>query len=216
MKSSSAREWLMAGLLLAPYAYLTLIWTQLPDTIATHFNLHGRPNDWMGKGSAALLMGGLSLFLYLLLRFLPHIDPRNQVQTSNYQKLRLVVTGCFSGITGWLWYVAARPAQSESLAGVLLALVGVMIAGIGNYLTTVKPNWFVGIRTPWTLSSDTVWRRTHQLGGRLMVAGGLLAGALALLLPAESRLWAFLTVVLLTSLVPVVYSYVYFRQENAG
>jgi uncharacterized membrane protein len=213
--SSSTRELIIVGFLLAPFLYLALVWPQLPDIIATHFDAQGRPNDWMAKTNAVLLMGGSSLFLYLLLRFLPRIDPRNQLQTGNYQKLRLFIALCFAGITGWLWYAAANPDRTESLTGLLLALVGVMIAGTGNYLTTVKPNWFVGIRTPWTLSSDTVWRRTHQLGGKLMVAGGLLGSALALLLPAESRLWAFLAVVLLSSFVPVVYSYVYFQQEKA-
>jgi uncharacterized membrane protein len=215
MKLSLNRELIIVSFLLAPYVYLALIWQQLPDTIATHFDLQGRPNDWMDKTNAVLLLGGVSLFLYLLLRFLPRIDPRNQEQTSNYQKLRLVVTLGMAAVTGWLWYVAASPDSGESMSGIVLALVGVMIAGIGNYLTTVKPNWFVGIRTPWTLSSDTVWRRTHQLGGRLMVAGGLMAGGLALLLPAESRLWAFLSVTVLSSLVPVVYSYVCFQQEKA-
>lgn len=201
--------------MLAPLVYLGIIWNQLPAEIATHYDLNGNPNDWTPKQTAALSIGSLSIFLYVVLRFIPVIDPKGQLQTSNYQKLRFAVTLLFAAIMGWLFYIAAHPTEGKMSTGVILALVGVLLAGMGNYMTTIKPNWFVGIRTPWTLDSEVVWRKTHRMGGRLMVVGGLLSTILALVLPMSYKVTCVMGVILLTTLIPVIYSYVYFRQEKA-
>ncbi|GAB3946190.1 SdpI family protein [Spirosoma harenae] len=208
-------EILMIGTLLIPFIYLGIIWNQLPAEITTHYDLSGTPNGWMPKGTAALFMGGLSVLIYCVLRFLPGIDPKGSLLSSNYNRLRFVVTLTLATITGGLWYMAGHQGSGPSAVGGLFAIMGVMIAGIGNYLTTVKPNWFVGIRTPWTLSSEIVWRKTHRMGGRLLVAGGLLSAVLALVVPMPYTIGVVTGVILLVSAIPVVYSYIYFRQENA-
>lgn len=210
-KSTSA-EVLMLALLLAPLAYAIIIWPQLSPQIASQYNLRGEPARYVNKSTIVWLMAGASLFIYLLLRFLPVIDPKRALQPANYQKLRLVVTVSFALMFGWLLRTGINPAPVSGL----LAVVGLLLAGIGNYLTTVKPNYFVGIRTPWTLESETVWRRTHRLAGRLLVAGGLLAAGLVLVLPVPYRVGAFVAVVVTTGVIPLIYSYVYFRREKAG
>ncbi len=212
---STTAEVLIIALLLTPFVYLALIWNQLPTMVTSQYDLRGVANDTMPKGVLAGVLGGLSVLLYLLLRFLPNIDPKGRLQGANYQKLRFVILVMFAAIVGWVWYRAAHPAENQSSPAVLFALVGLLLAGIGNYITTLKPNWFVGIRTPWTLESETVWRRTHRLGGRLMVAGGLLSVILALTLPTPYVFGAVIGVVLTVSLIPVVFSYVFFRQEKA-
>lgn len=211
---STTAEVLLIALLLAPFVYLALICNQLPALVTSHYDLRGNADGSMRKEILAGVLGGLSLFLYLLLRFLPGFDPKGRLQGANYQKLRFVITGMVALIVGWAWYRAAHPAAPQSSLTILFALIGLLLAGVGNYITTVKPNWFVGIRTPWTLESETVWRRTHRLGGRLMVAGGLLSVVLALTLPRPYLFGAVLTVVLIAVLIPVVFSYVYFRQEK--
>ena len=213
--NSTTAEALMIALLLTPFVYLAFTWNQLPAQIATHYDLQGHANGWMAKETSMLVMGSLSLFIYLLLRFLPTIDPKGKLQSGNYQKLRFVITLFFAAIMGWMWYMAAHQSDAGLSIVTILALAGLMIAGIGNYLTTVKPNWFVGIRTPWTLESDEVWRRTHRMGGRLMVVGGLLSVVLSFVVPMPYAVGAVVGVLVFVSLVPVVYSYVYFRQEKA-
>ena len=215
MKTKSITlEIVMILFLVAPFLYLALIWNQLPARIATHYDLEGTPNGWMLKETAALFVGGISLMLYAVLRFLPAIDPKGKLQSTNYQRLRAVVSISFAAIMGWMWYMAGHQNDTKSGTTVMLAIVGLMLAGMGNYLTTVKPNWFVGIRTPWTLENETVWRKTHQLGGRLMMAGGLLAALLALLVPIPYKVAVFVGIILIVSFVPIVYSYIYFRQEK--
>ena len=213
--NSTSAEVLMIALVLAPLAYLGLIWNELPAEIATQYNLNGQPKGWMRKDTAALVISSLSLLLYVVLRFLPNIDPKGQLQTVNFLKLRVVVTFFFSVLMGLVFYMAGHPITTNKTMLILLVLVSLMVAGMGNYLTTVKPNWFVGIRTPWTLESEVVWRKTHQLGGRLMVAGGLLAAVLAFMVPMPYTVGTVAGVLSFSALIPVVYSYIYFRQEKA-
>ncbi|ADB38320.1 SdpI family protein [Spirosoma linguale] len=213
--NNTSIEVLIIALLAAPLIYLGLIWNQLPAEITTHYDLAGNANGWMPKKQAALFTVVISLLLYLLLRYLPMIDPRKQLQTANYQKLRLMFTLLTSAIMSWVFYLANHSVSSESFVSVLMAIISVTIAGVGNYITTIKPNWFVGIRTPWTLDNEVVWRKTHRMGGRLMVAGGIVSTVLALLLPLAYKVGITVSILLLVSFVPVVYSYICFRQENA-
>ncbi|SOD81825.1 SdpI family protein [Spirosoma fluviale] len=208
-------EVLIIVLLVAPLVYLGISWNQLPAEIATHYDLAGNENGWMTKEQVALFTAVISLLLYLVLRFLPRIDSRNQLQTANYQKLRLVVTLLFSAIMGWVFYMAGHNVSNDGFVTILMVIVSLTFVGIGNYIITIKPNWFVGIRTPWTLDNEIVWRKTHRMGGRLMVAGGIVSMVLALFLPMPYKVVVIVTIILLVTLVPVVYSYIYFQQEKA-
>lgn len=214
--NTTSAEVLMIALVLTPLAYTALIWNELPTEIATQYNLNGNPNGWMRKETATLFLGILSAVLYLVLRFLPNIDPKGYLQTANFLKLRVLVTFFFSAINGLVFYMAAHQSDTNKLMVSLLVLMSLLIAGLGNYITNVKPNYFVGIRTPWTLQSDTVWRKTHQMGGRWMVAGGLLAAVLALLVPTPYTVGVVVGIITLSALIPIVYSYIYFRQEKAS
>ena len=90
---------------------------------------------------------------------------------------------------------------------------GLLFIFLGNYITRVEPNWFVGIRTPWTLSSDTVWRKTHRTGGWLMVLGGLVIAACAFL-PQGAFLPLFIPAIVVIAVVPIVQSYVLWKREQ--
>lgn len=92
-------------------------------------------------------------------------------------------------------------------------LVGIMFIIMGNYMGKIRPNWFMGIRTPWTLSSDEVWNKTHRLGGKLFV----LAGALLILvafLPGSVTLVTLIIGVAAVVIIPTVYSFILFKREK--
>jgi len=91
--------------------------------------------------------------------------------------------------------------------------IGLLFVVIGNYLARVEPNWFVGIRTPWTLSSDRVWRKTHRTGGWLMVIGGL-ALATGAFLPRSALLPLLIGTLVVVAVIPVVQSYVLWKREQ--
>jgi uncharacterized membrane protein len=92
----------------------------------------------------------------------------------------------------------------------MLAGVGVMFVVLGNYMPRIRSNWWMGIRTPWTLENEEVWRRTHRFGGRTFVAGGVVTIAASLLLGGRSA-WVSLAAMVIAGLSPVVYSYVVWR-----
>lgn len=211
----TSAELIMLAPTLLTIIYVATLWNQLPALTPVHYDALGNVNGWTDKNIAAWEGIGLIVFMYLLLRFLPNIDPKGGLQSANFQKIRFVVMLFLPLIMASIVYMAAHPSDSKALMGPELALVSLLIAGIGNYMTTVKPNWFVGIRTPWTLESETVWRKTHQLGGRLMVAGGLLSAVLALIVPMPYTVSVVTGIIIASALIPTVYSYIYFRQEKA-
>ena len=206
-------EWLILAAIVAPFLYAALVWNQLPARVATHFDMQGRVDGTQGKETFLLLMAGLQVLLYALLRFVPGAGVFANNQTGNYHRLRLVVTLFLSGVVAWIIYAATHPDMVQDSLPISL-MVMALLAAIGNYMTTVRPNFFVGIRTPWTLFNETVWRKTHQFAGRLWVGGSLVGAILLWLIPTVWQMPVLLGMVAVLVIVPTVYSYVVFRQEK--
>jgi len=209
---------LFPGLLVVAVAAAFSVWAypQLPAQVATHFNLHGEPNGWSPRLVAAVLAPALGIVIALVFTVLPHIDPRR----ANYDKFGptywtianavLVLVAALHVVTlgkALGWDININRVVSLGLGG-LLAL-------LGNLMTRIRPNWFVGIRTPWTLSSDTVWRKTHRFGGVAFVVAGLCVAATALT-AVPWALFAAIGVAAAAGLASVVYSYVAWRGEQGA
>ena len=96
-------------------------------------------------------------------------------------------------------------------ASFIFAIIGLLFAFLGNYFKTIKPNYFIGIRTPWTLENEEVWRKTHLLGGKMWFVGGLIM-ALTFVLPESLSLYVFLGITAIISVIPIVYSYLEFKK----
>jgi uncharacterized membrane protein len=216
MKTNSTfLEQLIVASIVAPFLYLGLAWSQLPAQLVVHYDMNGHPNGWQQKETAAVFIGSLAVLLYVALRFFPRLSANSPRQTTNYQKLRLVI-GLFWGVTiGIVLYMAGHQEDQLPVERLLMGLISFLFAGMGNYLATIKPNWFVGIRTPWTLANETVWRKTHRLAGRLMVVGGLVGMVIALVFPSSYMIESILSLAGLVTIIPAVYTYIYFRQEKA-
>jgi len=209
---------LFPGLLVVAVAAAFSVWAypQLPAQVATHFNLHGEPNGWSPRLVATVLAPALGIVIALVFTVLPHIDPRR----ANYDKFGptywtianavLVLVAALHVVTlgkALGWDININRVVSLGLGG-LLAL-------LGNLMTRIRPNWFVGIRTPWTLSSDTVWRKTHRFGGVAFVVAGLCVAATALT-AVPWALFAAIGVAAAAGLASVVYSYVAWRGEQGA
>ena len=215
MNKNLIKELLILGIGLIPLGYLLSIWTALPETIPTHWNIHGEADSFSGKTSAWRIVG-LGILIPLLMKFLPKLDPKKEnyaIFQDSYYKLRLLIAVFFSFLATAILSVSLS-GNSELFIRLLSVGIGLLFAGIGNYLGTVKPNFFVGIRTPWTLSNENVWKKTHQLAGKLWFFGGILIVVVSFFFPPQTAFFVLIITISVVSLIPIVYSYIWFREAK--
>ncbi len=96
-----------------------------------------------------------------------------------------------------------------------MLLIGLLYLILGNYFKTVKANYFIGIRTPWTLENETVWKRTHKLGGKMWFVGGITVIIFSLILDSQINFTLFLVITGIISIIPIIYSYIIYKKETA-
>lgn len=200
------------GFLLVAAAFfaVTVQYSSLPDPMPTHWNAAGQVNGWMPKFWGAYFVPLLMAFLWLLFLVLPRISPRG-FEMEPFLRAWGVLKVTVLALTLFIGALALRAARhgGELPQTPIFVAMGILFAVIGNLLGKVTRNFFVGIRTPWTLASEEVWYRTHRLAGKLFVVAGILIAAGALLgLP----IWSTIGLLVVASLVPVVYSYVIYRR----
>lgn len=209
------REWPAFLALVLAFIGTALLFSRLPDPMPTHWNAAGVADGYSSRRVGAWLMPLTAVGMYLLMVVLPRLDPRRaniERFSDTYALLRVGITIFFVLIQGLILYSALTDEVRLNPAIMLLG-IGALFVVIGNYMPRMRSNWFMGIRTPWTLSSERVWTRTHRVGGRLFVLAGLVTIAAALIAP-ETGIWFVIGASLLAGLVPVVYSYMLYRQEE--
>jgi uncharacterized membrane protein len=209
------KESVLWVLIILPYVYLATIWNKLPDQVPTHFNISGNADAWSGKTTLLFLPGAMGIGIYLLMLLIPVLDPKRKIQQMGvkYYNFRFMLTFFFSLFATYLLFVS----NSGSLKNpnLLIGLIGALFAMLGNYFQTVRPNYFIGIRTPWTLENELIWKKTHRLGGRLWMAGGVLIAILSFFIKSNSALAiTFGAILSVMVIVPVVYSYTEFLKEK--
>ena len=208
------KRWL--GLLITAAAVAVSIWAypRLPETVPTHWNIRGEPDDYSSRLVAVLVMPAVLLVLTGVFQVLPRIDPRG----ANYQKFGDTYWLLMNGVLGFMLalhvtLIAIGMGAAIQLTRVINVGGGAMFVLLGNYLGRVESNWFLGIRTPWTLSSDTVWRKTHRTAAWLFVAGGIIVILVGLFRPAGQVALLGVTAATVVG-IPVVQSYVLWRRER--
>jgi len=213
-RKKEAIIWLI---LLLPFIYSLIVWNKLPDQVPTHFDVKGEPDDYSGKAFALLLLPVMNVVIYVILFFIPRIDPRKKNYAafgSSYQNIRMLIHVFFAGIFIFITQTTSggQPLKLNAfLSGMLL-----FFALLGNYMRTVRSNFFVGIRTPWTLSNDMVWRKTHELGGKIWFYTGIVLAVIVFFLPQMAAAIVMFCGVFLMVIIPVVYSYLEYRKINTN
>jgi uncharacterized membrane protein len=206
---------LLAGLIIITQILVSVItYPFLPDSVPSHWDISGQVNGYMPKLVNALLYPLISIGIYVLVRILMTVGPRLGYQ--NQRKASVdVVNLILDGIL--LFLLIVQLATTAFALGVPIDLtfvislsISVLFIFLGNYMGKLRRNFWAGIRTPWTLTSDVVWERTHRLGGWLFVLAGLL-GVIMSFIPAL-RLWGLIVVILISIVVLVVYSYVVYQR----
>lgn len=202
---------LLAGL---PYIYLATIWNNIPDTVAVHFNLQGQANGWADK-SLLFIPSSLGVVVYLLMLAIPHLDQNKRIEEmgGKYYSLRFIVGLFISLISVYLLSLSNQSDVKDP--NILIMILGGLIALLGNYFQTLRPNYFIGIRTPWTLKNEAVWKKTHQIGGLVWMAGGCLVFLLSFLV-TFNWLLIFVGIILITiAVIPTLYSYAESKKKGS-
>ena len=177
-----ATAWIVGGMFLASAA----AWIALPEgaRIAVHWGLDGRPDRFASKSEALLALPLSALLLGALLAAVPRLDPRPANVARSHALYRrawigsLLVHALLHGAI-----LAAALGIDAPVDRLAVGATALLVAAIGDVLGKSRSNFVAGIRTPWTLSSDLAWEKTHRWTGRLLVAVSLLAAAAALALP---------------------------------
>ena len=203
------QELVLVIITMIPVIYLAICWKVLPESMPVHFDAAGQPNGYGSRWTYVLLPLGL----YFMMLILPRIDPRKAnyaVFSDSYFKLRLIMA-IFIGFldSAIIWSVVNKTDSVQKLIPVSILFLLMLI---GNYLGNVRPNYFVGIKVPWTLNSDEVWIRTHKLAGKLWFWGSL--AAILLFFVVDKFAVIFIPLLIILVVVPIVYSYVIY--QNAG
>ena len=207
---------LILSLVLVAGALVLSAWLYpaLPDQIPTHWNIHGEADGFGPKAVAAWLLPGIGLFLVGFMALLPWLSPKGfqvDVHGRAFGVLVVAMTALFVYIHCLSLVAALRPNLAIDRA--LVAGVLLFLAAIGSTFPGIARNFFIGIRVPWTIASQAVWDDTHRLAGRLWVAGGIAGAILAI---CGFTMAAFLAVIPM-ALVPIVYSFVRYKQlEREG
>ena len=214
-KFSRNSEWMLVSIMLLPLLYLAFVWSRLSAEVPTHFNLSGDPDGYNSKETFAVGLITLTLFTYGLFRFLPAIDPKKKLDSASYSRIRFTVTVLLTGLSCLILYIIQSGEKGPIVADLILSAVFLLLAALGNVMLTMPQNYFVGIRTPWALASETNWRKTHRFAGKLWVAGGLGAFFVSLMLSPTAKMALAVLVPLVLAVVPYVYSYRLFKQGLA-
>jgi uncharacterized membrane protein len=192
-----------------------IVYPALPDRVPTHWDAQGQPNDYSPRAIGAFLLPIIMLFTWGMMRVLPSIDPRR----ANYDRMRGAYDTVIAAVLTVLLlsHLAALAAMAGipiPMTRVIPAIIGALFIVMGNVLPQARPNWFFGIRTPWTLSNDRVWQRTHRIGGYLFVMGGIVS-VLSAALPFNAGFPVLLGAAAFAGLGSVIYSYIAWRQETS-
>ena len=217
MKISYKTDWFLWLLILVPFAYLAYMWKLLPDQVVMHYNIDGEPDRWGSKTELVIIPCLMPLIIYLIMLFIPVLDPRKKIEQmkSGYRWLMTGIVLFLSVFAVFVIYTASKGVELDTR--IMFGLLGLFFIFLGYFFKSIKPNYFIGIRTPWTLESEEVWVKTHQWSGRIWIAGGFLIVAAAIVTNEKISLAVFAGIIVLLALLPLIYSFIKYKEfEKAG
>ncbi|CAM1332996.1 SdpI family protein [Tenacibaculum aestuariivivum] len=207
------KELPLITIVLLPFIYLAYIWNQLPEKVPMHWNIKGEIDRYGEKMELIIIPILLPLLVYIIFLVVPKIDPKNKLNKmgNKLQTIKVLLTTFMSILALFIIYSAKN--QSFANPNYIILLIGVLYIILGNYFKTIKANYFIGIRTPWTLENEIVWKKTHKLGGKLWFVGGIIVVLTSLILDKEPNVTVFLIITGIITIIPIVYSYIIFKNE---
>lgn len=200
-------------LLIVSFAISFYFYPMLPDRIPTHWNFKGEIDGYSGKTAGTFLMPILNLVIYVLFIFLPALDPKKEnykLFESTYRYFRYLFHIFFFGMQ--VLIITAALGYAVDTGRFVMLGISLLFMLMGNVMGRLKHNYFIGIKTPWTLANEEVWKRTHRLSAYLWTGFGLVGAIMAIL--KTNPVVIFLTILIIPTMVPLVYSYAIFKKLN--
>ena len=215
MKNEKALMRLMWVIALIPVIVTLFVFSGLPEQIPMHWNIHGEINAWYPKFPWAFMIPVVGIVITLLATLLPKIDPKKE----NYDRfkkpyliIRLMLVAFFA-IIQMVIISTSMGATFVKVDTIVKFLIGILFIVLGNLMPKFKQNYFLGIKTPWTLANEVVWAKTHRHGGFVWFIAGLIMSVLAFL-PGFGSAVIYFAVILFASLEPIFYSWLLYQRQN--
>lgn len=209
MSSRQADLWCLA-LISIPILLAVWLWPSLPDPMPSHWNTSGEVDGYLPKFWGVTLMPLVAVATWAIMKIIPVISPRG-FRTETFDHVIRIFTlalVAFMSLVAVLVLLESIGITAH-IEQVVLAATGALLIVLGNFMSKVRKNFFIGIRTPWTLASDEVWSQTHRLGGKLFVLGGIMMMLGALLNLRHEWIIGF---VVLCAVYPILYSFLLYRR----
>lgn len=201
------------AVIIAAFALSAIVYKDMPQQMPVHWNANNEIDRYADKAFALFFLPGIMLLLTVIQTVYPKADPRRNSYAkfqSSLDAIRLVTSLGLLCILGYT--IAIGYGYNFSIAYVIMPFIGIVFMTIGNYMPRFQPNSFVGIKTPYTLSSETVWRKTHQSSAKLFFIGGLLIMA-NLFTPMPAQLVVFIALIAVVVLASIGLSYYYAKKS---
>lgn len=197
---------LIISFIIIAIALSILFYNKLPETIATHWGINGEANGFMGKTSGLIIFPAIMIILSIVLYYLPKLDPLNE----NIKKFRKDYNVFITILIAVMLYIhiitlSINLGINLDLAQFLSPALAILFYAVGILLSKAKRNFFIGLRTPWTLSSEIVWNKTHKLGAKLFKCAGIIC-LLGIILPAYAIFFIIIPIIFF-SIWMVIYSF---------
>jgi uncharacterized membrane protein len=212
--ASLAKELLLLLITILPIFYLFMVWEALPNQVPIHWNFQGEIDQYEDKSFLGWIVLLMNIPIYFLMLFLPKIMAKEESierMGKKYYRLRLILQLFLSALVMVILLVSSGATEIaiETLLGYCFIFFMLLF---GNYMGSIRQNHFMGIRTPWTLENEEVWRKTHQLGGRLWIGGAIIGFILLFFLPKNWALITIIALMVLPMLLASIYSFLLFKQ----
>ncbi len=204
---------IVLGIILLSFVTSVYFYDKMPEKMASHWNAQGEVDGYMPKSWALFLMPLISAGLFLLFVAVPKIDPMKE----NIKKFIKFYDVFILLFIGFLFYIQSLTilwgaGTRFDIIQALSPAFALLFYYCGILTENAKQNWFIGIRTPWTMSSEIVWNKTHRLGGKLFKISGIIA-VFGVLLPGYAIFFILVPVILFAAYT-VIYSYLEYQREQ--
>jgi uncharacterized membrane protein len=210
------QDWYILLMILAGFALGAYFYPKLPARVPTHWNNSGHVDGYSSRFSGAFMLSFTYLGIYALLIIVPVIDPRAKNYDKfkgSFQMIKCLLLTLFLIIQTCALLVATGVHININLISGIA--VSIMLIIMGNVMGRIRPNYFVGVRTPWALANEDVWRKTHRITGPIWVLGGI-ANLILTILGNRFEVVGFILILVVIVAFPYVYSYLIFRKMNRG